>query len=88
MLGSGDKVRDKVSFLAEGSSFTDLDHGVWDRLMRALCWSWMQKSDPEVQGEGAGYLLQMSCAFIGLWAWAPLLPALPPLSLGCACLST
>lgn len=52
MLGSGDKVRDKVSFLAEGSSFTDLDHGVWDRLMRALCWSWMQKSDPEVQGEG------------------------------------
>lgn len=83
MLGSGDKVRDKVSFLAEESSFTDLDRGVWDRLMRALCWSWMQKSDPEVQGEGAGCLLQMSCAFIGLWAWAPLLPALPPISQVC-----
>lgn len=53
MLGSGDKVRDKVSFIAEESSFTDLDRGGWDVLMRALCWSWMQKRDSEVQSEGA-----------------------------------
>lgn len=36
MLGSGDKVRDKVSSIAEESSFTDLDPGVWDTLMRSL----------------------------------------------------
>lgn len=52
MLDSGDKARDKVSFIAEESSFTDLDRGVWDRLMRALCWSWVQKRDPAVQSEG------------------------------------
>lgn len=57
MPGSGDKVRDTVSFIAEESSFTDLDGGVWGTLMRASCWPWMQKRDPEVQSEGAGCLL-------------------------------
>lgn len=36
MLGSGDRVRDKVGSTAEESSFTDLDPGVWDTLMRSL----------------------------------------------------
>ena len=36
MLGSGDKLRDKVSSTAEESSLTDLDPGVWDVLMRSL----------------------------------------------------
>lgn len=87
MLSSGVKVRDKVSFIAEGSSFTDLDRGVWDRLMRALCWSWVQKRDPAVQREGAGRLLQTGCAFIGLWVGF-LSSLLSFLSLRCACLST
>ena len=50
MLGSGDKLRDKVSSTAEESSLTDLDPGVWDVLMRSLSVPILDaEEEPEVQ---------------------------------------
>lgn len=84
MLSSGVKVRDKVSFREEGSSFTDLDRGVGDRLMRASCWSWMQKRDPAVQSEGVS-AADWLCIYRAVDLGSSLLSFL---SLRCACLST